>query len=267
MKFSGPETTMPLGAFRPELFAGKGVLVTGAAGGIGSGIARAFADLGARVVVTDVDRKGLAREAAGSHMSVVGGDLSVPGTAEKVFDVAVSAAGRIDILVNNAGRSWGVKTEDITEERTQELIEINLKSVLFLSRRFVMHARERQGGGSIIQISSTAGLVGFERRAVYTATKFAVIGLTKVLALDHAREDIRVNAILPHVVETEMFRTIAKREEIELWRAGIPMGRFASVEDVAALAIFLSSPAGAYLTGGAYAVDGGAMAGPYGGEA
>jgi NAD(P)-dependent dehydrogenase (short-subunit alcohol dehydrogenase family) len=265
MMFSGSGTAMPLDAFRPDLFAGKGVLVTGAAGGIGSGIASAFAGLGARVVVTDVDRKGLERKVQTSRMLAIDGDLSVPGTAEKVFEEAVSATGRIDVLINNAGRSWAVRTEDITEERTQELIEINLKSVLFLSRRFVTHARERQGGGSIIQISSTAGLVGFERRAVYTATKFAVIGLTKVLALDHAREDIRVNAILPHVVETEMFRTIAKREEIELWRAGIPMGRFASIEDVAALAVFLSSPASAYLTGGAYAVDGGAMAGPYGG--
>ena len=94
-----------------------------------------------------------------------------------------------------------------------------------------------------------------------------MIGLTKVLALDHAREGIRVNAILPHVVETDMFRTIAKPEEMKLWQSGIPMGRFASVEEVAALVIFLSSPAAAYLTGGLYPVDGGAMAGPFGGSA
>jgi NAD(P)-dependent dehydrogenase (short-subunit alcohol dehydrogenase family) len=255
--------------FQPNLFAGRGILVTGAAGGIGAGIAKAFAALGARVVVADIDRgrlEGLVGAAAGlpGAMTAVGGDLSRPGAADLVFDEALATAGRIDVLVNNAGRSWGVNTEDITEAGTQELIEVNLKSVLFLSRRLVMHARERTGGGSIIQISSTAGIAGFERRAVYSATKFAVIGLTKVLALDHAREGIRVNAILPHVVETDMFRAIARREEIELWRAGIPMRRFASVEEVAALAVFLSSPAAAYLTGGAYPVDGGAMAGPYG---
>jgi NAD(P)-dependent dehydrogenase (short-subunit alcohol dehydrogenase family) len=251
--------------FRTDLFAGRGVLVTGAAGGIGAGIAKAFAALGARVIVTDIDRERLEGLVAESGaMTSVGGDLSQPGTVDLIFDEALTAAGRIDVLVNNAGRSWGVKTEEITEAGTQELIEINLKSVLFLSRRLVMHARERRGGGSIIQISSTAGIAGFGRRAVYSATKFAVVGLTKVLALDHAREGIRVNAILPHVVETDMFRAVARREEIELWRAGIPMGRFASVEDVAALAVFLSSPAAAYLTGGMYPVDGGAMAGPYG---
>jgi NAD(P)-dependent dehydrogenase (short-subunit alcohol dehydrogenase family) len=251
--------------FRTNLFADRGVLVTGAAGGIGTGIAKAFAALGARVIVADIDRERLEGLVAGSSaMTSVGGDLSQPGTVDLIFDQALAAAGRIDVLVNNAGRSWGVSTEEITEAGTQELIEINLKSVLFLSRRLVMHARERRGGGSIIQISSTAGIAGFGRRAVYSATKFAVVGLTKVLALDHAREGIRVNAILPHVVETDMFRAVARREEIELWRAGIPMGRFASVEDVAALVVFLSSPAAAYLTGGVYLVDGGAMAGPYG---
>jgi NAD(P)-dependent dehydrogenase (short-subunit alcohol dehydrogenase family) len=256
--------------FQPRLFAGHGVLVTGAAGGIGAGIAKAFAALGAHVIVTDIDAKRLDDQVAAAAgltgvMTPIAEDLSKSGGAERLFDQALAATERIDVLVNNAGRSWGVKTEDITEARTQDLIEINLKSVLFLSRRFVIHSRERTGGGSIIQISSTAGIAGFERRAVYSATKSAVIGLTKVLALDHARENIRVNAILPHVVDTPMFRTTAKSQEIELWQAGIPMGRFASVEDVAALAVFLSSPAAAYLTGGIYPVDGGAMAGPYGG--
>ena len=255
--------------FKSDLFANQGVLVTGAARGIGAGIARAFAALGANVVVADIDSSGLdaqlktATDLPGT-MTAVTGDLSEPGAADRVFDAALESAGAIHVLVNNAGRSWGVATEDIDEARTQEVIELNLKSVLFLSRRLVLHARGRGGGGSILQISSTAGITGFQRRAVYTATKFGVIGLTKVLALDHAREGIRVNAILPHVVETEMFRTVAQAHEIELWLSGVPMGRFASIADVAALAVFLSSPAAAYLTGGSYAVDGGATAGPYG---
>ena len=87
------------------------------------------------------------------------------------------------------------------------------------------------------------------------------------MALDHAREGLRINAVLPHVVETEMFRKVAKPSEIALWRAGIPMERFATVEDIAALVVFLCSPAASYLTGGVYPVDGGAMAGPYGGGA
>ena len=143
-------------------------------------------------------------------------------------------AGRVDFLINNAGRSWNVDTAEIDEDTTQLLIELNFKSVVRLARAYVSHARRRDGGGAIVQISSTAGIAGFERRAVYGATKFAVIGLTKVLALDHARDGIRVNAVLPHVVDTEMFRDVAKPEEAERWRAGIPMGRFATVEDVAA---------------------------------
>jgi len=251
---------------------GKVAIVTGAGRGIGAGIARCFAALGATVLLQDIDAEGLgcmARELAGARggVAVLEGDLAAPGGADAAFDGALRASPRIDFLVNNAGRSAGLTTLEITEENTQALIELNLKSVVFLSRRFVAHARERSGGGAIVQISSTAGIVGFERRAVYSATKFAVIGLTKVLALDHAREGIRVNAVLPHVVETEMFRKIAREEEVALWRAGIPMGRFATVEEVGALIMFLCSPAAAYLTGGVYPVDGGAMAGPFGGDA
>jgi NAD(P)-dependent dehydrogenase (short-subunit alcohol dehydrogenase family) len=255
--------------FAERLFDGKTALITGAAGGIGAGIARCFATLGARVLLQDKDREGLARmaaELAGARggIATLDGDLSTPGVADTVFDRALEVGGRVDFLVNNAGRSSAATTLEITEPTTQSLIELNLKSVIFLSKRFVAHARERQGGGCIIQISSTAGIVGFERRAVYTATKFAVVGLTKVLALDHARDGIRVNAILPHVVETEMFFRTAKSAEADLWRAGIPMGRFATTEDVGALVMFLCSPAASYLTGGVYPVDGGAMAGPFG---
>jgi NAD(P)-dependent dehydrogenase (short-subunit alcohol dehydrogenase family) len=149
--------------------------------------------------------------------------------------------------------------------RTNELMELNFNSVLWLSKRFIAHASERDGG-AIVQISSTAGIAGYQRRAVYCATKFGVIGLTKVLALDHARDNIRINAILPHVVETDMFRTVASPQDAAHWRAEIPMGRFAQVEDVANLAMFLCSPAASYLTGGLYPVDGGAMAGSFAGS-
>jgi NAD(P)-dependent dehydrogenase (short-subunit alcohol dehydrogenase family) len=256
---------MSIETFRPDLFAGQTALVTGAGRGIGAGIVRAFADLGARVIRHDVDADALGECFRLAPKDCVAGDLTVAGTAEKIFADALARAGRIDFLVNNAGRSWAVETKDIEPQRTQELIELNLKSVLALSRCLALHARDRGGGGSIVQISSTAGILGYERRTVYCATKFAVIGMTKAMALEHAREGLRVNAVLPHVVETEMFRTIAKPEEVALWRSGIPMGRFATIEDIGALCVFLCSPAAAYLTGGVYPVDGGAMAGPYGG--
>ena len=99
--------------------------------------------------------------------------------------------------------------------------------------------------------------------AAYSATKFALIGLSKVLTLDHARDEIRVNVVLPHVVETDMFQRTARQDEADLWRAGIPLGRFATIDDIGALVMFLCSPAAACLTGGVYPVDGGAMAGTY----
>ncbi len=256
---------MSIETFRPDLFVNKTALVTGAGRGIGAGIAKAFAELGARVIHHDIDGDALGERLRSSPQDCVTGDLAAHGVAEAIFADALARAGRIDILINNAGRSWAVETKDIEPQRTQELIELNLKSVLALSRCFAIHARQRGGGGSIVQISSTAGILGYQRRTVYCATKFAVIGMTKAMALEHAREGLRVNAVLPHVVETEMFRMIAKPEEIALWRAGIPMDRFATVEDVGALCVFLCSPAAAYLTGGVYPVDGGAMAGPYGG--
>jgi NAD(P)-dependent dehydrogenase (short-subunit alcohol dehydrogenase family) len=257
--------------FDSTLFRGKVALVTGAAGGIGAGIARAFADLGAHVIIQDIDTrqlglrtKELARD--GQTITALGGDLSMPATADAVFDRALAAHDRIDFLINNAGRSWGVTTDAITAERAAALMELNFNSVLWLSKRFIEHACGHGNGGSIIQMSSTAGIAGFQRRAVYCASKFGVIGLTKVLALDHARDNIRVNAILPHVVETDMFRTVASPQDAATWAAGIPMGRFAQVEDVANLAMFLCSPAANYLTGGLYPVDGGAMAGSFGGD-
>lgn len=258
--------------FNERLFEGKTALITGSATGIGAGVARCFAKLGATVLLQDINSVGLgsmAKElcAARGGVEVLEGDLSRPGEADSVFDRALQVTNQIDFLVNNAGRSSAATTQQITEDTTQALIELNLKSVIFLSKRFIGHARERSGGGSIVQISSTAGIVGFERRAVYSATKFAVVGLTKVLALDHARDGIRVNAVLPHVVETEMFRRTAEPNEMDLWRAGIPMGRFATIEDVGAVVTFLCSPAASYLTGGVYPVDGGAMAGPFGGDA
>lgn len=258
--------------FDAALFKGRVALVTGAATGIGAGVARAFAALGADLVVQDIDTDRLAEVTAeltamGVRATAIGGDLARSGTADTVFDRALVAHARIDFLVNNAGRSWGVDTGDITSDRTDELMELNLNSVLFLSKRFITQAKAHGDGGAIIQVSSTAGITGFQRRAVYCASKFGVIGLTKVLALDHARDNIRVNAILPHVVETDMFRTVATPQDAANWKAGIPMGRFAQVEDVANLVMFLCSPAASYLTGGLYPIDGGAMAGPFGAEA
>src|SRR5260221_12187204 len=263
---------MSAATFDATLFKGKVALVTGAGPGIGAGIAKAFASLGADVIIQDTDAElpawtGQEISNLGRKTTRIGGDLAVPGTAEQVFDKALAAHPRIDLLVNNAGRSWGVETDAISPDRTNELLELNLNSVLWLSRRFIMHAKERGDGGSIVQVSSTAGITGFQRRAVHCASKFGVIGLTKVLALDNARANIRVNAILPHVVETDMFLFGATPQDSANRKSGIPMSRFVQVEDVSNLVMFLCSPAASYLTGGLYPLHGGAMAGSFGADA
>ena len=207
--------------------------------------------------------------ARGGGHAPIDGDLSSARCGRRVFDQAL--AGR-----RAASTSWstmpagpGASTPTRSpRRRTQELIELNLKSVLFLSQRFVAHARERGGGGSIIQISSTAGIAGFERRAVYCATKFAVIGSDQGAgARSCARRHPRQRRTAACRRNRDVPDDRQARRKSRLWRAGIPMGRFATVEDVAALwSMFLCSPAAAYLTGGVYPVDGGAMAGPFGGD-
>ena len=192
--------------FRTELFQGRVALVTGAGRGIGAGIAEAFLALGARTLRHDIDAAALGGAGRGGQDCIVG-DLSQPGSADAVFDGALERAGRVDFLINNAGRSWAVGTEDIEPGRTQELIELNVKSVLALSRRLALHARERGGGG--VDRADFLHRRHPRLRAARRLLRHQVraIGLTKVLALDHAREGLRVNAVLPHVVETEMFRT------------------------------------------------------------
>src|SRR5262245_15940143 len=172
--------------FQPDLFKGRTALITGAARGIGRGIAEGFAVLGANVVLQDIQADELEKAVAelrskGTKAYAIVGDLAKAGVANRTFAEALAIVGSVDFLVNNAGRSWGVETGEIDDQRCDELIDLNFKSVLFLSREYVRHARQRGGGGSIVQISSTAGVTGFQRRAVYCGTKFGVVGLAKVL--------------------------------------------------------------------------------------
>ena len=252
--------------FRPDLFAGTGVLITGAARGIGAGIAEAFAETGARLALQDVDGEALAAaaerlRAKGTEIRTFTSDLTETGVASGLVEEAALALGPLEILVNNAGRSWAVDTADIGPAKAHELVELNQMAPLWLSQAFVVHRRRHNGGGSVIQISSTAGIAGFRSRAVYAATKHALQGLTRVLAIDHAPDGIRFNAILPHVIESPMFHAVARPEEAAAWSAGIPLRRLGTPEDVAGVALFLCSPAASYITGSSILVDGGAMSG------
>jgi NAD(P)-dependent dehydrogenase (short-subunit alcohol dehydrogenase family) len=261
-----PYRLQPLSTFPRDLFKGKTVLVTGSGDGIGAAIAVLFAAHGARVAVHDLKpdfaRRILAvvREQGGDGDAFIA-DLAQQGNAERLFAEAVDRLGAIDFLVNNAGRSWAVDTADIDPERADALVELDLMAALWLTKACIGHLKARAAPGGIVQISSTAGVLGFRRRAVYVAAKHGLVGLTRALALDHAEDGIRINAVLPHVIETSMYRTVATERDREVWTAGIPLGRIGTPADVAGMVMFLCSPAASYLTGGTFVVDGGALAG------
>lgn len=257
---------MNASTYREDLFAGQGVLITGAARGIGAGIAEAFAETGARLAIQDIDANALEasaeqlRQKAG-QVATIPSDLCDQAAAAGLVDAAAADIGSVDILVNNAGRSWAVTTDKIDEPRARALVNLNQMAPLWICQSFIAHRRRQGSGGSIVQVSSTAGIVGFGSRAVYSATKHALQGLTRVLAIDHAADGIRVNAVLPHVIESPMFHAVARPEEAAAWRDGIPLQRLGTPGDVAGAVLFLCSPAAAYITGSSIVVDGGAMAG------
>ena len=260
-----------ISTFSDDLFAGKSVLVTGAGTGIGAGIAESFAAHGARVAVHDITEENAQETVAkvrnaGGSASAFGGDLAQHGVAQSLFESAVGEFGTLDLLVNNAGRSWNIDTEGTEPEGAARLVELDLMSVLWLSRGLILHLKERGAEGAIVQIASTTGIEGYSHRAVYCAAKAGVIGLARALALDHGRDGVRVNCISPFVIETpkvKLGRGVATTNELDSWLAAIPLGRIGTPADVAGLALFLCSPAAAYLTGGNYVIDGGGRAGFY----
>ncbi|MFN8559278.1 MAG: SDR family oxidoreductase [Dehalococcoidia bacterium] len=192
---------------------GRVAVVTGAGSGNGRGIARAFAAEGARVVVADL-RGESAEETAASLPAgaarACAADVSLEEDARRLIDLAVTAFGRLDILVNNAG-IWASGTVDsYTVEQWDRLMAVNVRGV-FLCSKYGVPALAAAGGGAIINIASQAGLRGTAGSALYTASKHAVVGMTKCMALDHAHQGIRVNAICPGLIETPMGEDVLQR--------------------------------------------------------
>lgn len=247
---------------------GLRVLVTGAAAGIGAAITDAFLEAQAQVYVCDVDPAAV--EAAQSRHPALRAsvaDVSKREQVERVVDEAAAALGGLDVLVNNAGiagPTGGV--EDLDPEQWERTISTNLDSQFYFLRRAVPVLKESSDCASIIALSSVAGRLGYAFRTPYASTKWAIVGLVKSLAVELGPSDIRVNAILPGVVEGErMNRVIAARAEAlglpfetmrEEYLRKISLRRMVSVDDIAATALFLASPAGRNITGQAISVDG-----------
>ncbi|MEU7110258.1 glucose 1-dehydrogenase [Streptomyces sp. NPDC046182] len=236
---------------------GKVVIVTGAARGQGAAEARLLAASDARVVCTDVreeDGRAVAAELGGAGLFVRHDVTSAEGWRE-VVTAAVGAYGRIDALVNNAALWRTAPVESETYENFELLLRVNLLGP-FLGIQAVVPALCGTGRGSIVNVSSTAGLVGVPGHAAYGSAKFGLRGLTRSSALDLARYGIRVNSVHPGAVDTPMTAAVAGKD----W-SHVPLGRMGRAEEVGGVIAFLVSDASSYVTGAEFTVDGGLTAG------
>jgi NAD(P)-dependent dehydrogenase (short-subunit alcohol dehydrogenase family) len=252
-----------------QQFAGRSVIITGAAGGIGRAAATMFARAGARLTLTDRDRgRGeetldLARGAGGPAQLVIG-DISSEPFVEKVVAAAVARDGRLDAAFNNAGivSDLAEPVDKFTLEEWDRVLRINLTSV-FLCMKHEARAMLATGGGAIVNTASALGQVAQYNMPAYCASKAGILGLTRATALDYATRNIRVNAIMPGVIETPMTQegVFVKTPGLEqVLLAQHPIGRFGRPEEIASVALFLCSDAASFVTGHALAADGGNMA-------
>ncbi len=244
---------------------GKVALISGGARGMGAAEARLFASEGAKVVIGDIlEAEGQQVEA---EINETGGEclfLRLDVTSEAAWREAIAATvsrfGKLDILVNNAGIYRTERVEETSEELWDQVMEINAKGV-FLGTKHAIPAMREAGGGSIINISSVAGLVGNHISAAYTASKGAVRLFTKSTAIQHAGDGIRANSIHPGTIETDMTaQLLADPAGYQDRLDRTPLGRIGRPEDVAYGALFLASDESSYMTGSELVIDGGRTA-------
>jgi NAD(P)-dependent dehydrogenase (short-subunit alcohol dehydrogenase family) len=247
---------------------GKSALITGAGSGIGRESALLFAAEGAAVAVVDIDDKGgletvAAIERAGGRAAHVHADVANAGDCARMVAAAEKAFGKLDVLFNNAGIMHGRDDDAVsTDEAIWDLtMNVNAKSV-FLGCKHGIPALRRAGGGSIINTASFVAVLGAATPQVaYTASKGAVLALTRELAVVHARENIRVNALCPGPLGTELLMKFLDTDAKKLRRlVHIPMGRFGEAREIARAALFLASDDSSFVTGTEFLVDGGITA-------
>lgn len=244
---------------------GHAALVTGGASGIGRATARLLGRRGAAVTLLDIDVRGLDATASQlrdevASIELYAGDAASEAVAEAAVAACLSAFGRLDMLVNAAGVTYVGTAPETPPEEWRRVFRTNVESVFLCSRAALPALRERRTG-TIVNVASEAGLVGFQSYAAYSASKWAVVGLTRSMALDHAAEGVRINCVCPGSIDTPLLRAFydrqpnpaSARDEDE--RAH-PLG-IGSPQQVAESIAFLAGPRSGYVTGHALAVDGG----------
>lgn len=254
-------------AHAPFRLDGKTALVTGAGSGIGEQIARRFARQGAHVFIADVNEEAGARVAAeiGGSATFVALDVSDPASVDAAF-ARVDEAGRLDILVNNAGVGFVGDILHTSLADFERLMAVNVRGVFLCSQAAVRRMSEA-GGGSIVNIASIASKAALAERFAYSATKGAVLMMTRALACDHVKQKIRCNCVCPArvhtaLVDTFLAKNYAGREEEKFAElsAAQPMNRMGRPDEIAHLVLYLASDEAAFVTGAAYDIDGGTLA-------
>ncbi len=247
-----------------KLLEGKVAVITGAARGIGEGIALKFAEQGAHVALTYVS-EGSAERASSLVEKLKGAGVKAVAYRSNAGDFAECEAlvtevlkefGAIDVCVNNAGISKDNLLLRMTPESWDDVMDINLKSVFNMTKQ-VIRPMMKAKSGSIINMSSVIGLMGNAGQSSYAASKAGIIGFTKSVAKELGSRNIRCNAIAPGFVETDMTAYLKEGEAADKYKAGIPLGRFATAEDIANVTLFLASDMSSYVTGQVIGADGG----------
>lgn len=250
-------------------FAGKVAVVTGGANGIGKSVALLFAEQGAAVCVVDLpipELKETVREIenAGGKAFAFEADVTKESEVEAYVRAAEEKYGGVDVLFNNAGVGGMTSPlDEYSNEAFDKVIDVNVKGV-WLGMKYVAHAMKRRGGGAIVNVSSIAGLRAIPNAIAYTASKYAVIGMTKTAALELAPSKIRVNAICPGLVQTKLGQGFVDSwgEEVatKLINDRVPMRRLGQPDEIAKLVGFLSSDEASFITGSVHSIDGGCSA-------
>lgn len=243
-------------------FANKVALVTGGSSGIGRATALAYAQKGAKVVVAsrrikESEETVALIQASGGEATFVQTDVSQTAEIENLINQTIAKFGRLDYAFNNAGIEGEIGPAiDQTEENWNNIIDINLKSV-WLSIKYQIPQMLKQGGGAIVNNASIAGLIGIPNSSIYVASKHGVLGLTKSIALEHAKDNIRINAVCPGAIDTDMLtRVVGEDGKLELGKKQ-PVGRLGTSEEIANTVIWLCSDSSSFITGQSIAIDGG----------